>query len=507
MKIKTAIVIAIALLLLPALGQAFTVKTASDGKVAQWPDENTAIFYVVGSEGPGSRPDTQAALASAFASWERKSLGAFKFVFSGQEAERGVGRDGTNVLVWTGDEWEHGPDVVAMSTVWFADETAEIEEVDIEFNGRDYRWSLDGAGDTLAIREVTLHEIGHLLGIDHSFNPGAVMHGAVASGDGFRKELSNDDSEALWFVYPRNDFSFLLYDLPVLFYPRDFPDEDNFRALPAPSPASGRGVIALGSADADGDGYRSEVIIACLDAEGKYSLKIGTFLPDEEKGGWTALAPPREINPAGDVIALAGVDLDRDGACDEVAVLSRANENETFRFYDALPGSPAPYDCLASQAVKAPAANNVVGMSCLDANGDGLRDELIVLRAAGRGGYSLCVYPSPNPGEDVEQPREGTVLRLPGLHEGSKLLGLAEVDADGGGEGRDLVVLEKTEADGFWFHVFAFTPPAGTAGSDIRYVTSARAPNARGKILPLNLTGIDSNRDGFFNELLILTEE
>ncbi len=503
MKPKSVIIVTAILLLFPALGPAFTVKTTSGGQVVQWSGENAAIFYAVASEGPASLPETLTALSSAFAGWERKAPGAIKFIFSGREENIEFGKDGKNALIWTVDEWSYDPGVVAMSTVWFSDATGEIEEVDIEFNGRDYRWSVDGAGDTLAIRNVALHEIGHLLGVDHAFAPGSVMHSAVTAGDVARKELNNDDSEALRFIYPPGELSFLLLDLPVLFYPRDFPGENGSRELSAPPPASNRWVVALGSADADGDGYWSEVVAAYLDLEGGYSLKVGTYFQEAGKGRWAILAPPRELEPAGDIIALSGVDLDRDGLCNEVAVLSRAEEKEMVGYYDPLAG---PSGRLASQALDAPPANNVIGMSCLDLNGDGFRDELAVLRAED-GGYNLSLYSSPNPGEDGKLSQRGTVLRLPGLHPGSKLLGLAEVDADGSGEGGDLVVLEKTEDDGFWLHAFAFIPSDGDAGPDLRYLTSTRAPDAKGKILPRHLTGVDSNRDGFYNELLILSEK
>jgi hypothetical protein len=36
-------------------------------------------------------------------------------------------------------------------------------------------WSLTGAGNTFDVETVALHEIGHLLGLDHSTVPGAVM--------------------------------------------------------------------------------------------------------------------------------------------------------------------------------------------------------------------------------------------------------------------------------------------------------------------------------------------
>ncbi len=60
-------------------------------------------------------------------------------------------------------------------------------------------WSLSGANQTFDTETVALHEIGHLLGLDHSTVPGAVM---FRSYQGVRRQLTQDDIDGIRRLYP-----------------------------------------------------------------------------------------------------------------------------------------------------------------------------------------------------------------------------------------------------------------------------------------------------------------
>ncbi|MFI9174183.1 matrixin family metalloprotease [Streptomyces lincolnensis] len=60
-------------------------------------------------------------------------------------------------------------------------------------------WSLTGNAQTFDAETVTLHEIGHLLGLDHSAVPGAVM---FRSYGGVRRSLTQDDIDGIRRLYP-----------------------------------------------------------------------------------------------------------------------------------------------------------------------------------------------------------------------------------------------------------------------------------------------------------------
>ncbi|MEP7141750.1 MAG: matrixin family metalloprotease [Ferruginibacter sp.] len=60
-------------------------------------------------------------------------------------------------------------------------------------------WSLTGTGSTFDVETVALHEIGHLLGLDHSAVAGSVM---FPSYGGVRRALTQDDINGARLLYP-----------------------------------------------------------------------------------------------------------------------------------------------------------------------------------------------------------------------------------------------------------------------------------------------------------------
>lgn len=493
---KTIFIPLTALLLLPAAGYSFTVKTTAADRLVHWPDDRSTIFYVVN---PGEeKSGAVRSLGEAFSTWVKNSRGRVKFIFSGWRPGKEAKPDGVNTVAWVGEDWRYRPEVVAMSSLWYSETSGEIKEADIEFNARDYSWTPEGGGGALSIREIALHEIGHLLGIDHSFNPSAVMFNSICPRNPIRVALTRDDREALWFVYPRQSPSFISCDIPALLYPRQFPVSEVRRSLPAlPSPA-GRWLTALGGVDADGDGFQAEICGAFLDRKGRYTLQEFSFLP--AGGRFREISSPRRLLLRGEITALTGLDLNRDGVRDEIAVLIRQGAAEDLNFYTARPDS---FERRASLSLQAPPANDVIGMAALE-GGAGENPVIAVLRSRG-GGFSLYLYPVPEPGDEVNTRRAGTELRLPGFHRGSRLLGLAALDAVGDGEEEDLVVVEKTPEGRLWIHAFSFLPARGENPADLSYLNSAPLGSDRLQISPPLTGAIDLNRDGYLNELILLS--
>jgi Matrixin len=480
---------------------AFTVKITEDGRMLNWPASRVAIFYRVGNSDAGSRKDTIEAVDRAFMKWEENSRGELAFIYSGEDKEEGASRDGINSLIWVYEGWRYGNRIAAVSTIWPSDDGETIDEVDIEFNGRDYDWS---SSDSPGIGETALHEIGHLLGIGHSFNPGAVMHAVAGPTDPVRQALSQDDIEALVFLYPSRPRELNRYDLPVLFYPRDFPDDpSDLTPATGPDPRPGYWVNTMGGVDFDGDGFRSELLAGCRNEDGVKTLAAWE-ITDDGNDSYRRIDDPRTIQLPGVITAVSGIDIDRDGNGSEAAVLLRQEGREKLFFYDL--NSTASKEPSGSMAIASPPADNLIGMAGLDADDDQLRDELLILRAVGNN-FALYLHDIPLPGEDIHNPDPGIEISIPGLQENSILLGLAVLDADGDGVERDPVFLELTEAGEYWLHSFRLTLPGEEFGHQIEYLTSAQLEEAISGVLPARMTGVDLNRDGFFNELIIFSSK
>ncbi|HPJ71733.1 MAG TPA: hypothetical protein PK636_03510, partial [bacterium] len=128
----------------------FTVKTGENGGFAHWGDGGGTIFYEVAdpTEAIGDRELNR--IETAFQTWAAPAHGTVRFVFTGRTRRPRAEKDDRNLLVWRKD-WPYGADNLAMTTTWMNPETAAIDEVDIEFNARDYDWTDGGPVDLLTV--------------------------------------------------------------------------------------------------------------------------------------------------------------------------------------------------------------------------------------------------------------------------------------------------------------------------------------------------------------------
>lgn len=117
--------------------------------------------------------------------------------------------DRINCVYWTLDaaDWRFGKNEVALSLVHFRKSTGEIVDVDLDLNGAHYTWSTGTCASTMTTYDlpgVATHELGHVLGLDHSTVSEATMNRLTFPGNCPQRTLATDDIETVRALYADN---------------------------------------------------------------------------------------------------------------------------------------------------------------------------------------------------------------------------------------------------------------------------------------------------------------
>jgi hypothetical protein len=112
-----------------------------------------------------------------------------------------------NLLIFRDDGWQipgQESTVIALTTVTYKPLTGEIIDADIEFNSANFHFSADATNSNdMDLMNAAVHEIGHVVGLDHSDQPGSTMEAQGAPGEITKRTLKCDDRDALVFKYPQ----------------------------------------------------------------------------------------------------------------------------------------------------------------------------------------------------------------------------------------------------------------------------------------------------------------
>lgn len=196
--------------LAPAPAGAYVPYTTADGIPLHW--KVRTLGYQIGNDYPEDmgRAAIERVARDAFAAWTSLPCYDLEARFDG--FRNGLARDSSdrvNAIVWIHDllTWSGigGSTELARTAITHRSLSGEIIDADIAFNLGGYPFSTDVAcaEDVYDLEAALTHEVGHLLGLDHSLDPTATMHENTPPGVCDKRTLADDDIEGFCASYER----------------------------------------------------------------------------------------------------------------------------------------------------------------------------------------------------------------------------------------------------------------------------------------------------------------
>jgi hypothetical protein len=208
-----AVVLLSASMLLPAHLDSYELQYNDTGDLVRWHD--SCFYYSIHQDGA---PDldfelVRDAIRLSFDQWEDVECSYFYMdeteTTSCDEVGFNQERGNVNLLIWRTDDWEvdgdHMANAMALTTVSYNENTGQILDTDIEFNAEYFPFGVDGAEAVADIRNTATHEIGHMLGLEHTRAAESTMNPSAMPGDTDKRTLNSDDEAGLCALYPLDE--------------------------------------------------------------------------------------------------------------------------------------------------------------------------------------------------------------------------------------------------------------------------------------------------------------
>jgi hypothetical protein len=230
-KIYVGVILALITLSLatPLTAYVIGISRATSGAIVQhkWKSTGFPIMWRMnptqGANITGSRTQEQVFQAS-FAAWQAINTASISFLEGAQTSANTTPDDDNINLITTNPlaaSSDFPPGVLALTaaSVYLSagfdptlqrtiDFAGQIAEADIYFNPTvGFSTNPTATANTFDLQSVATHEIGHLLGLDHSPLLSATMFWGVSRGSISPRNVSTDDAAAVSILYPSSLFA------------------------------------------------------------------------------------------------------------------------------------------------------------------------------------------------------------------------------------------------------------------------------------------------------------
>ncbi len=185
------------------------LRNPSNGSPLYWLDHNS-ISIVLSSKGSDDLDDASHmnALRGSIAAWN-EAPGSEARLVEDESPDRQARDDWQSDslhMIWFDESdssgyFPPGSGIVAVTPVYFFS-SGRIEDADVLFNGEGFHFTTSQHPGRFDVEDIGAHELGHLLGLDHSGWAGATMYPYVDPTILLHRSLSLDDQGGMRDMYP-----------------------------------------------------------------------------------------------------------------------------------------------------------------------------------------------------------------------------------------------------------------------------------------------------------------
>ena len=155
--------------------------------------------------------DTVSSIVEAAAdAWNVPESSSLQMHYAGLTNETRVGYNAytsrnANIIVFRDDAWYEDPSIMALTSVIFRKSNGKIYDADMEINSYHYSFGVvtpRSPNGVIDLQNTITHELGHVVGLDHSEVEAATMFPYSTDGVTYMQTLDADDIEAIGTIYP-----------------------------------------------------------------------------------------------------------------------------------------------------------------------------------------------------------------------------------------------------------------------------------------------------------------